>query len=100
MAGVDAAAVRWSDCGEYWYDEAAADAAARFFPHYLRLTDAEWAAVVPQLRRGRPVAAQTKIHTGLRLDADVLAAFKAGGRGWQTRMNDALKDWLNTHRVV
>lgn len=30
-------------------------------------------------------------------DAEVIAAFKATGEGWQTRMNDALKDWLQTH---
>jgi uncharacterized protein (DUF4415 family) len=34
----------------------------------------------------------------IRYDADVLAAFRASGDGWQTRMNDALKDWLRTHR--
>jgi len=33
----------WSDCGRYWYDDLAADAAVEFFPRYLRLTDAEWA---------------------------------------------------------
>jgi uncharacterized protein (DUF4415 family) len=31
------------------------------------------------------------------LGCDVLAAFRATGAGWQTRMNDALKDWLRTH---
>ena len=30
-------------------------------------------------------------------DADVVAAFKATGKGWQTRMNYALRDWLKTH---
>lgn len=44
--------------------------------------------------RGRPKAAETKIHVNLRLDADVLEAFKATGRGWQTRVNRALREWL------
>lgn len=35
--------VTWSDCGKYWYDGAAADAAVDFFSQHLRLTDAEWA---------------------------------------------------------
>jgi len=26
-----------------------------------------------------------------------LAAFRAGGPGWQTRMNQALREWLQTH---
>jgi uncharacterized protein (DUF4415 family) len=81
-------------------EDAIITAAAMSDPDAIPLTDAEWAAVQPQLRRGRPIAAQTKIHTGLRLDAEVVAAFKAGGRGWQTRMNDALKDWLKTHHTA
>ncbi|MEW6663812.1 MAG: BrnA antitoxin family protein [Thermodesulfobacteriota bacterium] len=44
--------------------------------------------------RGRPKAAVTKAHVNIRLDADVLEAFKAGGRGWQTRLNRALREWL------
>jgi len=27
----------------------------------------------------------------------VVAAFKATGKGWQTRMNAALRDWLKNH---
>jgi uncharacterized protein (DUF4415 family) len=44
--------------------------------------------------RGRPKAALTKTHVNIRLDADVLGAFKAMGRGWQTRINKALREWL------
>jgi len=32
-----------------------------------------------------------KVAVTLRLDPDVLAAFKAGGKGWQTRINKALR---------
>lgn len=41
--------------------------------------------------RGRPKAAVTKEPIKLRLDADVLAALRASGEGWQTRINDALR---------
>lgn len=41
--------------------------------------------------RGRPRAATTKEAVKLRLDADVLAALRASGDGWQTRINDALR---------
>mgnify|MGYP003946476769 FL=1 len=34
------------------------------------------------------------------LDNDVLEAFKATGRGWQTRMTAALKDWLKSHKLA
>jgi uncharacterized protein (DUF4415 family) len=45
--------------------------------------------------RGRPKAATTKTHVNIRLDADVIDAFKAKGRGWQTLMNRALREWLD-----
>ncbi|RKP58406.1 BrnA antitoxin family protein [Pararobbsia silviterrae] len=48
------------------------------------------------VRRGRP-AGTHKTLTTIRFDDDVLSAFRATGKGWQTRMNDALKDWLKTH---
>ena len=48
-------------------------------------------------KRGRPSGSGTKEQVAIRLDRDVLAAFRASGAGWQTRMNDALKDWLSTH---
>ncbi len=48
--------------------------------------------------RGRPKAAATKAHVNIRLDADVLDAFKATGRGWQTRINKALREWLKERK--
>jgi uncharacterized protein (DUF4415 family) len=42
--------------------------------------------------RGRPRAAITKKATKLRLDPDVLAAFRESGPGWQTRMNAVLRN--------
>jgi uncharacterized protein (DUF4415 family) len=41
--------------------------------------------------RGRPKASVTKEPVKLRLDADVLAALRASGEGWQTRINDTLR---------
>ena len=28
---------------------------------------------------------------------DILDTFKATGKGWQTRVNEALREWLKTH---
>ncbi len=44
-----------------------------------------------------PQKSPTKVPTTIRFDADVLAALKASGKGWQTRVNEAVKDWLKTH---
>lgn len=42
-------------------------------------------------RGGRPKAVQRKVPVTIRLDAEIVDAFKATGPGWQTRMNDALR---------
>jgi len=39
----------------------------------------------------------TKVSTTVCFDREVLEAFRATGRGWQARMNDALKAWLKQH---
>ncbi|WP_396438683.1 BrnA antitoxin family protein [Limnohabitans sp.] len=44
-----------------------------------------------------PQKAPVKQATTIRLSPDVMAAFKATGAGWQTRIDNALKDWLITH---
>jgi uncharacterized protein (DUF4415 family) len=43
------------------------------------------------VRRGRPKQERTKQHVSLRLDPDVIESFKAGGPGWQARINEALR---------
>lgn len=62
------------------------------------LTRAEMRAGVEayRKRRGRPVGSE-KESTTIRFDRDILAAFRARGPGWQTRMNAALREWLKTH---
>jgi len=40
--------------------------------------------------RGRPKAAHPKVRVSLRLDSRVVAAYKATGAGWQSRINDIL----------
>ncbi len=44
--------------------------------------------------------APTKVPTTIRFDADVLAALKASGKGWQTRVNEAVREWLKSHSPV
>jgi uncharacterized protein (DUF4415 family) len=42
----------------------------------------------------------TKEQIAIRFSPEVLAAFRASGKGWQTRMDEALKEWLKTHSSV
>lgn len=51
-------------------------------------------------QRGRPAGSGNKEQVAIRFDNDVLAAFRAAGPGWQTRMNAALRDWLKNHSSV
>ncbi|MCY3828651.1 MAG: BrnA antitoxin family protein [Rhodospirillaceae bacterium] len=46
------------------------------------------------VRRGRPPVTKPKVSTTIRLSQDVIDHFKAGGRGWQTRIDDALREWI------
>ena len=43
------------------------------------------------VRRGRPPLPNPKQAVKLRLDADVVAAYRRTGRGWQTRINTDLR---------
>jgi uncharacterized protein (DUF4415 family) len=49
------------------------------------------------IRRGRPKLSNPKEPVTIRYDSEVIAYFKATGKGWQSRMNNILKEWLNTH---
>lgn len=42
--------------------------------------------------RGRPRLAAPKVAVKLRLDQDLLAAMRATGPGWQTRINAILRE--------
>ena len=49
------------------------------------------------VRRGRPPVANPKVSTTIRLSRDVIDHFKAEGRGWQTRIDTALREWIGKH---
>ena len=48
--------------------------------------------------RGRPKSLSPKARVSLRLDEDVVAAYKATGDGWQSRINDALAHAIGLRR--
>ena len=57
-------------------------------------------ATIDAIRRTRgPNKNPTKEQVAIRFDREVLVAFRADGPGWQTRMNDALKEWLASRKV-
>ena len=52
-----------------------------------------------QGQRG-PQQRPTKLAVTVRYNPEVIAYFKASGEGWQTRMNDALREWVAAHQAV
>lgn len=51
----------------------------------------EFAAEIRKNLGGRPKSLNPKQAISIRIDRDVIEAFKAQGEGWQSRMNDALR---------
>lgn len=66
----------------------------------LRPAEAAMPDLVDAYRRtrGRPKIEEPKLLVSLRLDADVVHAFKEGGPGWQTRINEVLARWAKRRK--
>ena len=69
--------------------------------------DFERAVPFPELAKrmgwkvpGRPKAAITKTPVNLRLDPEIVDHFKAGGAGWQTRINEVLGKHVKTAKAA
>jgi uncharacterized protein (DUF4415 family) len=66
-------------------------------PDARTLSDEEWEQVKPLVRIGRPKAEVTKERITIRLSHDVVMQFRATGSGWQTRIDSALRQYINEH---
>ena len=69
-------------------------------PDTWLLTDDEWEEVKPTVRIGRPPAEVTKERITIRLSRDVVTQFRATGAGWQTRMDAALRQFIEEHPLA
>ncbi len=49
-------------------------------------------------RRGRPKKADAKVHIHIRLSPQVLGHFRSTGPGWQTRIDEVLRRWVERRR--
>ena len=71
-------------------------------PDAQPLTDEQLAQLRPlsKFKRspGRPKAAMTKERVNIRLSPEVATYFRATGRGWQTRVDEILKEYVDAHR--
>ena len=48
--------------------------------------------------RGRPKKADAKVHIHIRLSPHVLGHFRSTGPGWQTRIDEVLRKWVERRR--
>jgi uncharacterized protein (DUF4415 family) len=48
--------------------------------------------------RGRPKKPDAKVHTHIRLSPQVIGYFRATGPGWQTRIDEVLRGWVEERR--
>jgi uncharacterized protein (DUF4415 family) len=55
------------------------------------------AAVRRAVGQRGPQKTPTKVPVTIRLSREVVSRFRESGSGWQTRMDDALKAWLQRH---
>lgn len=73
-------------------EDAAINAGIAADPDTFELTE-EWFAKAKRMG-GRPKAAQPKQQVSIRFSHDVVDYFRATGKGWQTRMDAALREWI------
>ncbi len=76
-------------------------AAANADPDARPLTSRQLSEMVPlESVRGRPRSANPKLLVSVRYSPEVIAYFKSTGDGWQSRMDDVLKDYVIQHRKI
>lgn len=69
-------------------------------PDTREITGDMLAEMQPLARRGRPPLEQPKLSMTMRVDADVLMAIKATGSGWQSRVNDVLREAVRRGKLA
>ena len=76
-------------------EERAINAGIASDPDTYELSDAEFSKLRPV---GRPPAEVTKDKITIRLSREVTDYFRATGKGWQTRIDEILLEYVATHQ--
>jgi len=68
-------------------------------PNDPKAVEAFWKnATVRRPGQRGPGKKTKKVLLSVRYSPEVVEYFKSTGKGWQTRMDDALKEWVASHR--
>jgi uncharacterized protein (DUF4415 family) len=82
-------------------EDKAITTAARSDPDAQPLTPKQLKEMVPlRTLRGRPKADNKKLLVSVRYSPEVVAYFKSTGAGWQSRMDEALREYVEQHRAA
>lgn len=82
-------------------EDKAITAAARSDPDAQPLTPKQLKEMVPlRTLRGRPKSDNKKLLVSVRYSPEVVAYFKSTGEGWQSRMDEALREYVEKHRAA
>jgi uncharacterized protein (DUF4415 family) len=82
-------------------EDKAITAAARSDPDAQPLTPKQLKSMVPlRMLRGRPKSDNKKLLVSVRYSPEVVAYFKSTGEGWQSRMDEALREYVERHRAA
>ena len=63
---------------------------------FLTHSTEELHSEIQKRRRGKGLK-PAKCSVTVRYDVDIIQTFRASGKGWQTLLNAAVRDWLKTH---
>lgn len=77
-----------------WVDP---DDAPELTPEHFQRADVYVGDALVRRGRGRPRSTAAKQQVTIRLDPELLQKLRATGPGWQTRLNDAVREWLEKH---
>jgi uncharacterized protein (DUF4415 family) len=69
------------------------------FAHWEGATIRQNGVVTGQVRRRGPSKLPVKKQVAIRFDADVLDGLRASGKGWQTRVNNVMRAWLESNQA-
>ena len=82
-------------------EDKAITAAARSDPDAQPLKPKQLKSMVPlRTLRGRPKSDNKKLLVSVRYSPEVVAYFKSTGEGWQSRMDEALREYVERHRAA
>ena len=80
--------------------EQASDPECPYDPNDPAAVQAYWkGATVRRPGQRGPGKKSKKVLLSVRYSPEVVEYFKSSGEGWQTRMDEALKEWVAAHRA-